>query len=571
MHITFQRIRYKNILSTGNVWADINLCDTKTTLIVGRNGAGKSTILDALHFALYNKPFRKINKGQLLNSINERELVVELYFSIGPKQYLVRRGIKPDIFEIWVDGEQRDSTAKSVDTQRFLEQEILRINSKSFSQIVVLGSASFVPFMRIDTKNRRELIEDILDLQVFSTMNVLLKTRVSENTTALTDTKNEVTLLQSQIAMIKKNNKAIESANNERITVLKRQIGEQVSIAEKYLKQISKYGNTISSLSERLVDKDTLLERKQILSDRIRDTQRQISVFGNDYAFYQEHDDCPKCKQSITTNHRVNTLSTLKETIQRLEVNVVEWQKDLSGVDAQLADIRQVEEQISTMKQKSQELTQDVALIKRTCHMVKSEIDSIKKSTRQQQDFSQLLVDLDVATKRANELSAEREVLSVAGILLKDTGVKATIIKQYIPVINRMVNEFLERMGFFVRFELDENFDETIKSRHRDTFSYASFSEGEKLRIDLSLLFSWREISRMRNSVSTNLLIMDEILDSSLDSIGTDEFLDIIRDLTTDTNTFIISHKGEQLYDRFDRILKFEKKRGFSILKMENN
>lgn len=564
--ILFEKVRYKNILSTGNTFTEVFLNRSKSTLIVGDNGAGKSTMLDALTFALYGKPFRKINKYQLLNSVNNKELLVEAYFSIGGNSYVIKRGIKPGIFEVWKNGELLNQDAAARDYQTYLEETILKLNYKSFGQVVVLGSSTFVPFMQLKTGERRDIIEDLLDIQIFTTMNTLLKERLSENKSEITDIKYQIDLLDNKIDSAKSHNESIRKIKETEVGKLKDKLKEQVAFVEDEQAKMDVLLDDIEALNNSIGDKAEQKKKLAEFQELNHDLTTRLNKLRKDVDFYQNHDNCPTCKQGIDHEFKEETIESSRSTATEIETAKKEIGHKSVAVDERLCAIDLVEDEISEKNISVSEHRANYKIGMNTCKSIKKELDGAQQEVAEidTSDIKQLESELVNHHRSQTELFDHKEILAVVASMLKDGGIKTRIIKQYVPVMNKLINKYLSAMDFFVQFELDESFNETIKSRFRDEFSYSSFSEGEKLRIDLALLFTWRAVSKLRNSVSTNLLIMDEIMDSSLDSAGTEEFLKIIEELSADSNIFIISHKGDQLFDKFHSVIKFEKVKNFS-------
>jgi DNA repair exonuclease SbcCD ATPase subunit len=568
MSLHFHYVKYKNILSTGNQWTKIELDKNKSTLIVGENGAGKSTILDAICFALYGKPFRKINKPQLMNSINQKELEVEVAFQTGGKLFTIKRGIKPNIFEIWRDGELLNQDAAARDYQTYLEDHVLKMNFKSFGQIVVLGSSTFVPFMQLPAGQRREVIEDLLDIQIFTTMNVLLKEKVTENKTEIQELKYHIDLVKDRIQSARDHNAEIAQMKSVEITKIKERVAEHLKYIEDEESKINTIDKIIEVCLNDIQDQDEVKAKKKKIEAIEIELNNKLKTLKKDRTFFENHDDCPTCRQSIDEEFKVDTIKTteLKET------EIVDALQNLgekkTEVEDRITAINSINEQIASANLKASEHRANIKLTKNQLAAIRKDLEQAEKEAEavDTSKIEELENELRTYHTKNEQLINDKEVLSVVGSMLKDGGIKTRIIKQYVPVMNKLINKYLASMDFFVDFQLDENFNETIKSRFRDVFSYASFSEGEKLRIDLALLFTWRAVSKLRNSVSTNLLIMDEIMDSSLDNAGTEEFLKIINELTNDSNIFIISHKGDQLYDKFESVLKFKKVKNFSIM-----
>ena len=566
--IIFRKLRWKNLLSTGNLFTEIELDKNNNTLIVGENGAGKSTILDALMFALFGKPFRKINKPQLLNSITQKNLVVEVEFNIGSKDYKIVRGIKPNIFEVYINGALTNQSAEMKDYQEFLERNILKVNHKSFCQVVVLGSATYQPFMQLSPGQRREIIEDLLDLQIFTTMNSLLKDKVLINTDRVNTTISEKKIVDSKIAMAKEhllelqnNNEQLVKDKQDRITETNKQINE---LNEQYWV----YENKRKQLVESIEDEESISKKNAQLSKLKHQIEAKRAFIENDISFFKKHENCPTCTQSISSEFREKTVLIKTNEIESIDNGLDQLIKQYEETNNRLSEIMETQTEINNQRMEIHRVKTKVSSLIEYCDSLEDEIKNIKKTVKSEDEskigeYEKNLKDLET---KYNEYLDERNILSAAGLLLKDGGIKSKIIKQYIPVINKLINKYLSAMEFMCQFELDQEFNETIKSRFRDVFSYPSFSEGEKMRINLAILFTWRAVAKLRNSINTNLLIMDEVFDSSLDSNGTEEFLKIIKSLTSDTNTFIISHKGDQLYEKFEKTLKFEKHKNFSRL-----
>ena len=562
--ITFKKIRWKNFLSTGNQWTEVLLDEHRNTMIIGTNGAGKSTILDALTFSLFNKPFRKINKPQLVNSVNEKDCQVEVEFDIKNKEYKIVRGLKPAKFEIWIDGELQDQDASAVDQQKKLEQNILKLNFKSFTQIVILGSSTFVPFMQLPTAHRREVIEDLLDIKIFSSMNVLIKDKIRsirEETRTLELKRDS---LKDKLKMQKEFIEQIEQSSKNDIKEKKEQIKNIAEEANKYIITNTRLVEEIDDLERvNTWTPDTL---KKLTSLRTK-IQTKRETVNEETSFFNDHSVCPTCTQSIEEEFRLNRIGTLNASIEKLNEGLTDLDSKIEEEEKRESQYNELSKEVTSLNNEVSQNTVRVSGLQRQCRNLESEIQRITDQLANRNseheklnDFNETLQGVyeDLATKTESVQNHD-----FAYSLLKDGGVKTKIIKQYLPLINKQVNRYLQLMDFFINFQLDEEFNESVQSPIHDNFSYASFSEGEKMRIDLALLFTWREVAAFKNSVSTNLLIMDEVFDSSLDGLGTEEFLKIIRYVISNANVFIISHK-ESLFDKFENVLRFEKVKGFS-------
>ena len=535
-------------------------------MIVGENGAGKSTILDALTYSLFGKAFRKVNKGQLINTITRKELVVEVEFDIGQNKYKIIRGQKPNVFEVYQNGSLMNQSAEMRDYQEILEKQIIKMNLKSFSQVVVLGSASFVPFMQLSASQRREVIEDLLDLQIFTTMNLLLKERVADNTIALTDINTDQKVVMEKIRIIKEHLQEKQNNNEKLVTEKVSIIDDTTYKIEKLNQQYWNYDAAINSMKESMSEETSIAKHIQKVSQFRHKIEASVAILNKDIKFFDEHKDCPTCTQAIDDTFRLNILA--QKSSERINYNekLELLSKEYDEANSKINQLIEVQSNINTKQMEQFRVKSNIDSLIKYRDQLEREIKNINSvhEADEEDKMTELETELNSVANRYNDAMDQKQIFAAASMLLKDGGIKARIIKQYVPVINKLINKYLSAMDFFVQFELDEEFNETIKSRFRDEFSYASFSEGEKMRINLAILFTWRAVAKLRNSVSTNLLIMDEVFDSSLDSNGTEEFLKIIKNLTSDTNTFIISHKGDQLYDKFETVLKFEKKQNFS-------
>ena len=568
--ILFKNVRYKNFLSSGNVFTDIQLDRAKTTLITGEYGAGKSTMLDAITFGLFGKPFRKINKPQLLNSINEKACVVEVEFIIGKKHILVRRGIKPNIFEIEVDKVPLQQDANIRDFQEFLEKNILKLNYKSFTQIIILGNSSFVPFMQLKAHDRRAIIEDLLDIQIFSSMGNILKTYVAENKLKLDENKTSKDLISNKINL--KEDYIIQLKNKTKtlITRFEKDIQKNLDQKTSILKEMSETNTKVDELLEQVNDAKQVTEKHDKLTEYQRSILRNVDSEQKNITFFESNDDCPTCKQNIDHAFKHKEIIQKQEKIKEFETAIAEIDKQLDEVRARLQAIQSIQEDIQSYQTKTQSLNNNISAIDQYVEKIQKQIEATEEDTGDIKEEKKKLKEFEKELKEADttreDLLEDNEIYSVARNILRDEGIKARIVKQYLPIMNKLINKYLTQMNFFVSFNLDENFNEEIKSRYRDDFTYDSFSEGEKMRIDLALLFTWRSIAKLKNSVNTNLLILDEVFDSSLDGEGTDEFMKIVNEQGSSTNVFVISHKGDTLYDKFRVHMRFEKRKNFSII-----
>ena len=572
--ITFEIIRWKNFLSTGNAFTEVELNKNSNTLIIGDNGAGKSTILDALTFGLFGRPFRSVNKAQLINSINQGGTVVEIEFSIGSKKYIVKRGIKINFFQIYLDGSLLNQDASIRDYQEFLEKTVLKLNYKSFTQIVLLGSSSFIPFMQLKTSERRAIIEDLLDIEIFSVMNQILKSKVGVN-------KDNTGTIDVSLGLAKGEEKStnvliqkLKENKTSQIKKNKKDIKEHEDYLEDYKNKNIKINQEIDEVKESIADESKVREEVKSLKVYKDDIEKGILQSENDIEFYEENKECNVCRQNIPDEFREQMIKHFHGKMHQLSGGIVKLSEKLSAAEHRTSTI-------DNILKKIQSLENDIIKNQNSIQVC---TQYINKVSNQNDEISQMIDDIDVKklelegikediknyTEKREKLSKEKHLYELATALLKDTGIKTRIIKQYLPIINKLINKYLSAMDFYITFELDEGFNETIKSRHRDEFTYASFSEGEKMRIDLALLFTWRAVAKLKNSVNTNLLVLDEVFDSSLDASGTDEFLKILYDLTHGTsaniNVFVISHKGEVLYDKFEKTIKFQKQKNFSTL-----
>ncbi len=564
--IVFKNIKWKNFVSYGNHWTEVDLNQTKSSLIIGENGSGKSTILDALTFGLYNKPFRKVTVQQLVNTINNKDMVVEVEFGIGSYDYKVIRGQKPRKFEVYQNGKLLNQEAHAKDYQETLEKQILKLNHKSFCQVVVLGSSSFIPFMQLPTNHRKEVIEDLLDIGIFTIMATLLKEDVASNKERAQELSSELTTIEEKIRIQQHFVEKISQQQDEAIADKKEQIlklENENSINEINLKDEE---DELAKLRAQVVEEEKIrskLNQLSNLEDKIKDKVKNLK---KDIQFFDTHDDCPTCNQSIDKDFKAKVIDEKEEKVEECEAGFEPLEKALENTQGEINHIVKVYQLIDNINIGINSLNSQMNGNRQLVSSLQKDIDNTSKQDiiEEKNKIKEFNIELNGKRNDVEEFTHLREIYDVATKLLRDTGIKSRIVKQYIPIMNKLINKYLAAMDFFVQFELDENFNENIKSRFRDEFTYASFSEGEKMRIDLSLLFTWRAIAKLKNSASTNLLILDEIFDSSLDTQGTDEFLKIINDLTLDTNVFIISHKTDQLIDKFNNVIRFEKHQNFS-------
>jgi DNA repair exonuclease SbcCD ATPase subunit len=565
--LVFHKIKWRNFLSTGNHWTEVDFEKHHTNLIIGTNGAGKSTILDALTFVLFNKPFRKINKPQLVNTTNEKDCLVEIEFSVNSRDYLVRRGIKPNIFDIEVNGVPLHKEADDRANQRILEENILKVNYKSFTQIVILGSSTFVPFMQLTTAHRREVIEDLLDIRIFSAMNNLIKDKIREKKDQIKSLelkketlKDKMKMQQSFIEELENRGNANINANKEKIANLDAEVGIYMDESAKTEEQIFAY----TKEQEELIGADDKLVKLNNLKGKI---SQKVSVITKEHKFFTENTVCPTCTQTIEEEFRLNRITDAQNKAKELQKGFQELEETIKLEQERERQFTVLSKEITKLNHEISQNNTRISLNQRQIRDLESEIQTITQNLANRNTEHEKLEEFQTNLQKTFEdLSKKKEEIvyyDFAYSLLKDDGVKTKIIKKYLPFINQQVNRYLQMMDFYINFELDSEFNESVKSPIHEDFSYSSFSEGEKARIDLSLLFAWREVARVKNSVNCNILLFDEVFDSSLDGFGADEFLKIIRYVVKDTNVFVISHKTD-LQDKFDSTIKFEKKSGFS-------
>ena len=563
--IVFEEIKWKNFLSTGNSFTEVKIDDAPSHLILGSNGAGKSTLLDALCFVLFNKPFRKIIRRQLINSINERECLVEIKFHIGSVKYKVIRGIKPNVFEIYRNGQLLDQDAANKDYQAYLEKSILKFNFKSFTQVVILGSSTFVPFMQLTAPNRREVIEDLLDIQIFSRMNLLLKDRVKDIKDNQKECEHLMQIAEQQVAMQKNTIDNMEKMNDDYMKKLhdqfdenEKRVAELSAEVESKKLTIEQYGLKVNNMPENQKMHEELRDMRAKIKSNLKRAQKEV-------AFYKTNDECPTCTQKLPAKLKKKNVESAEEKVEKMTVGLDDITVKINDCFQTIKQQKEICDKITTVQTEilgHQRETESLLIkSKKILTDTEAEAPDVKKEKTK---LSEFVKNHKKTAKDCAKVNHEADNLKTVSSLLRDGGIKSRIIAKFIPIINQRINKYLQSMDFFVNFTLDEEFNEIIKSRFRDEFSYASFSEGEKQKIDLSLLFTWRDIAKMKNSAATNLLILDEVFDSSLDSASTEELFKILRGLDSKTNFFVISHKGDILLDKFDTTLRFEKVNDFS-------
>jgi len=566
MRINFKKVRYKNFLATGNVFTEIDLDRHTTTLISGSNGSGKSSLLDAIVFSLFGKAHRKINKPQLLNSINQKDLLVEIEFAVGQSDYCVRRGIRPGIFEIYRDGQLVDQESAKRDYQTYLEQDILGINQKSFNQIVVLGSATYVPFMELSAGARRQIIEDLLDIQVFSTMNILLKERMSQNKDDITDNSYKMDILESKIDSAKEHNESIRKIRETEANKIRDRMQEHIQKIESEKEQIETIQEEIQALIETISDKASAKSKLEKAKSLKSELDTNLRNYNKELKFYHDNDNCPTCKQGIAHDFKETIVEEKNTKKVELEDGMKKIIEKIKEIETRVEEISSVEDQIQQKNLTIGEHRAQIKMSKNALVSAKDELDAAEKEVEEVDTKKLKAFEKELKTMQDDhkKLLDHRDTMSVVSTMLKDGGIKTRIIRQYVPVMNKLINKYLAAFDLFVDFHLDESFNEVIKSRFRDTFSYASFSEGEKLRITLSIMLAWRSVAKLRNSTSTNLLLLDETLDGALDSIGIENLIDTLHGLNNNDNIFVISHRGEQFGEKFDSHIRFEKVKNFS-------
>ena len=566
--INFSKVRYKNFLSTGQQFIEVDLQKSNTTLVVGENGAGKSTMLDALCFGLFQRAFRNIKKDQLINSLNERDCVVEVYFTVGQKSYKVIRGIKPNIFEIWCDGDMLNQDAAQRDYQKHLEQQILKLNFRSFTQVVILGNASFVPFMQLRARHRRQVVEEILDIEIFSKMNLMFREKAKSQDEIIKQDDFQYSILDSKIEDKKAYIDDISNRGKDLADSKKVEITKADTDIDNYNFKILDLRKEIAGLQKEILDETKVNNMKSKLHSMEAKLENTCNKHKKDLKFFETYDDCPTCQQAIDAAFKATMIDKKKEKVTELDSALGQIDKEIKTNQMRLDTINKTMVVIREKELLINRYETSIDQIEIQKHKLENEVAKLQDeniSTAEQKgelnELQEQLIQTDIKKKADKE---HKIYIDTARALMQDTGIKTKIIKQYLPIMNQYINKYLADMDFFVNFTLDEEFNETIKSRYRDEFNYHSFSEGEKLRIDLAILFTWREIAKLKNSTNTNLLILDEIFDSSLDSSGTDEFMRILHTTMNKENVFVISHKGDTLLDKFPRVMKFEKYKNFT-------
>ena len=566
--IHFKKVRYKNLLSSGNRFTTFELDRSNTTLIVGDNGAGKSTLLDALCFGLYGKGFRNLKKDLLINSINQKELVVEIEFSIGKRDYKVVRGAKPNKFELYSNGKMVNQDATMKDYQEHLEKNILKMSYRSFTQVAILGSANFTPFMQLRAVERRKLVEDLLDISIFSTMQDMLKKKVSQHNLEVKETSHEIDLLHERISGLNDQVNALQKNREAKIKKYESTVNETQNNINKILGEVDEKTQNVVEKKRSIKSKDSTESRLKQATDLERQLETARKKAIADVKFYEENDDCPVCKQGLDHDHKEKCIKEREDKAEEITQALNDIDKTISECHDEIQRINVIQSEIDEIQREIGLLQTEVVSNQKYIKKLQSEIEDLQNEVVGDSDVHDRLTtsetDLDILEKKQETQTERQHYFELATMLLRDQGVRQRIIKQYVPIMNKMINKYLANLEFYVGFELNEAFEETIKSRFRDVFKYDNFSQGEKMRIDLALLFTWRAVARLKNSVNTNILILDEVFDSSLDSQGTDDFLKLLNTLNEKTNAFIISHKGDQLYDKFEEVIRFEKHKNFS-------
>ena len=567
--IIFKKIRWKNFLSTGNNFVEIELNKSQMTLMIGANGSGKSTMLDALCFALFNRPFRLIKKEQIVNTINNADTLVELEFQVGTKAFKIIRGIKPNIFEIYCDDVLQNQDASSIDYQKILEDQILRLNYRAFKQIAVLGSSAYQPFMQMRPRHRREVVEEILDIRVLTHMDILTRNQQTDLGKQIIEARHQCDLIESKHELQTKHFNELKNRSTGDIDIKKQKLQENKDATESYLRKTERLEDEYKQLEISVSDRpqyETKLKQLEKLETKI---EQNLETHTKNLQFFEQNDNCPTCTQKIEETFREEKITKEKTKVTTLNQGMKDLVAELAKVEGKITEFNGISEKLYENKISISKVESSLKELKRFCDSLHNEILLLEGKDEDDKDIGSSLVDLQQQLEQTkielNKITEEKKYLDVAREILSDRGAKAKIIKKYLPIMNSLINQHLQSMDFFVSFYLDEEFKEEVKSRHRDTFDYNSFSEGEKMRIDLALVFTWRAIAKMKNSANTNLMVLDEIFDSSLDGQGTDDFFKIVNKMGKE-NIFIISHKGDILFDKFTNIIKFEKEHNFTRL-----
>ncbi len=567
--ILFKRLNYKNFLSSGNQPIIIDLDKSQMTLIVGTNGSGKSTLLDALCFVLFNRPFRIIKKEQMVNTINNGDCIVEVDFDVGTKSYKVRRGIKPNLFEIFCDGKKLNQDANNIDYQKYLEQNIMKLNYRSFIQVVLLGSSSYEPFMKMKPRYRREVVEEILDIRVFGLMDLILRSQQSDLQKKLTEVRHQCELIKTKYETEAKYLKTLEAKGTDNQTVALKKLEENKQNKLIYDRKLQSLNEAIAISQKELIGKETTEKKLKELTKFETKIEQNLDTHKKSLTFFSENDNCPVCTQKIDDQFKATKCEHEKNTITKLEKGLVQLVEEISKQEQKVSAFTKVSDKISDIRLQIAKVSSSLESLKTQSDQIQQDINRVNEKDVDiesiELDLEKMKVDLKNAEIDLDKVQEEKGYVDILREILNDKGAKAQIIRKYVPIMNSLINKYLQAMDFYISFNLDEEFNETVKSRFRDTFNYNNFSEGEKMRIDLALLFTWRDIARMKNSTNTNLLILDEIFDSSLDGQGTDDFFKIIKTLEKE-NIFIISHKGDILFDKFTNIIKYEKVQNFTQL-----
>jgi DNA repair exonuclease SbcCD ATPase subunit len=567
--ILFKKIKWKNFLSTGNTFVEIDLRKAQLTLLIGANGSGKSTMLDALCFALFNRPFRNIKKEQIVNTINDGGTLVELEFQIGTKMFKIIRGIKPTIFEIYSDGVLLNQDASSIDYQNVLEDQILRLNYRAFKQIAVLGSSSYQPFMQMRPRHRREVVEEILDIRVLSHMDVLTRNQQTELGKKIIEARHQCDLIESKYELETKHFQDLKNRSMGDIDIKKNKLQQNNDAKEQYLRKIQRLNDDYKKLEEDIQDKQKTENKLKQLEKLETKIEQNLTTHEKSLKFFEENDNCPTCTQKIQPEFRDEKIEYEKKKLTTLNDGMKDLVNEISKVEGKITEFDKLSQKMYDINIEMSKLNTSIDELKKFSDSLHNEILLLEGKEEDTKNIEEQLTNLKQQLEQTkielNTIVEEKKYIDVIREILSDKGAKAKIIKKYLPIMNTLINQYLQSMDFFINFHLDEEFNETVKSRHRDVFDYNSFSEGEKMRIDLALVFTWRAIAKMKNSANTNLMVLDEIFDSSLDGQGTDDFFKIVRKMENE-NIFIISHKGDILFDKFTNIIKFEKEHNFTKL-----